>query len=114
MEFADVSDMYVDLVGMNAEEDNENIQNLGGQNLEGDNLGGEDLGGVNENAQNFVEKNVDQNVTAINVDDDNSIPNTSEHTNPKSDKPHGNSTSAIKFFLHEILIKLNAGGDLQK
>ncbi|KAL6000372.1 hypothetical protein ACLOJK_024067 [Asimina triloba] len=50
MEFADVNDVYVDLVGMHAEEDNENTQNLGGQNLEGDNLGGEDLGGVNENA----------------------------------------------------------------
>ncbi|KAL5981281.1 hypothetical protein ACLOJK_015336 [Asimina triloba] len=42
MEFADVCDVYVDLVEMNAKEDNENIHNLGGQNLEGDNLGGED------------------------------------------------------------------------
>ncbi|KAL5996949.1 hypothetical protein ACLOJK_007875 [Asimina triloba] len=82
---SDVSDVYVDLVGMNAEEDNEN----------GQNLGGEDLGGVNENAQNFVEKNVDQNVTAINVDDDNSTPNASQPTNSKSDKPHGNTTSAV-------------------
>ncbi|KAL5996862.1 hypothetical protein ACLOJK_007785 [Asimina triloba] len=78
MEFADVSDVYVDLVGMNAEEDNEN----------GQNLGGEDLGDAEE-------KNVDQNVTAINVDDDNSTPNASEPTNPKYDKPHGNTTSAV-------------------
>ncbi|KAL5986540.1 hypothetical protein ACLOJK_014873, partial [Asimina triloba] len=95
MEFADVSDVYVDFVGMNAEEDNENTQNLSGQNLEGDNLGGEDLGGVNENAQNFVEKNVDQNVTVVNMNDDNPTPNASGPTNPKSDKPHGNTTSAI-------------------
>ncbi|KAL5981024.1 hypothetical protein ACLOJK_028944 [Asimina triloba] len=81
-----VSDVYV-----GSEEDNENGQNLGGQNL-----GGEDLGGVNENAQNFVEKNVDQNVTAINVDDDNLTPNAFEPTNSKSDKPHGNTTSAPK------------------
>ncbi|KAL6008691.1 hypothetical protein ACLOJK_021917 [Asimina triloba] len=89
MEFADVSDVYVGLVG-NAEEDNENTQNLGGQNLEGDNLGG-----VNENAQNVVEKNVYQNVTVVNVEDDNPTPTASEPTYPKSNKAHGNTTSTV-------------------
>ncbi|KAL5999565.1 hypothetical protein ACLOJK_037850 [Asimina triloba] len=77
-----------------SDEDNENTQNLGGQNLEADNLGGEDLGGVIENAQNVVERNVDQNVTVVNVEDDNPTPTAFEPTNPKSDKSHGNTTSA--------------------
>ncbi|KAL5986011.1 hypothetical protein ACLOJK_028001 [Asimina triloba] len=74
---------------MNAKDD------LGGQNLEADNLGGEDLGGMNENAQNVVEINVDENVTVVNVEDDNPRATAFEPTNPKSNKSHGNTTSAV-------------------
>ncbi|KAL5976322.1 hypothetical protein ACLOJK_020653 [Asimina triloba] len=82
-----VSDVYV-----GSAENNENTQNLDGQNLEGDNLGG-----VNENAQNVVEKNVYQNVTVVNVEDDNPTSTASEPTYPKSNKAHGNTTSASHY-----------------
>ncbi|KAL5978393.1 hypothetical protein ACLOJK_029510 [Asimina triloba] len=46
-----------------------------------------------ENVEKVIE-NVDEKVIVVNVDDDNPTPIASEPANSKSEKPHGNTTSA--------------------